>query len=405
MDGKRRAGIRYINFPVPVHWDVFPDIAYLDWITGRPETAEYDLGSSDLRRAPAGPDEVVPPALAGVVAGETTLRERLAERYGVDPENLLVTAGATHANFLAAAAAVTDEETAVRAADETEGEGGASASSDDSLPAPRVLVEKPGYEPLLATPEAVGATVDRFFRPPDEGYPLHPERVEAALADDTALVTVTNRHNPSGRSTDRETLAETARVVGDAGGKLLVDEVYAPFRAEPGDGPFGGPTAAGLPNTVVTNSLTKFFGFGDLRIGWLVADAAFVERARSVAHHVPAVAEPSRRLAGRALAAADRLADESRQRIRTNRAALAEFVSSRPDLSGTVEPGCSYAFVSHDDADGDAVAEAAWDEGVLVVPGRFFDAPEEFRVGACQRPEHVRSGLDRLGGVLDSLAE
>ncbi|WP_135851056.1 pyridoxal phosphate-dependent aminotransferase [Halorussus salinus] len=376
---------------------MFPDIAYLDWITGRPESADYDLGSSDLRRAPAGPDEVVPPALAGVVSGEATLRERLAEIYGVEPENVLVTAGATHANFLAAAATVTDAEVAARATEES-GDG-------DSTATPRVLVEKPGYEPLLATPEAVGATVDRFLRPPDDEYPLNPERVDAALVEDTALVTVTNRHNPSGRSTDRETLAETARVVGDDDARLLVDEVYAPFRAEPGDGPFGGPTAAGLPNTVVTNSLTKFFGFGDLRIGWLIADAAFVERARSVAHHVPAVAEPSRRLAGRALAAADRLADESRQRVRTNRGALAEFVTSRPDLSGTVEPGCPYALLDHDYADGDVVAEAAWDEGVLVVPGRFFDAPDQFRVGACQRPERVRDGLDLLGGVLDSLAE
>jgi len=379
---------------------VFPDITYLDWIAGRPEAAEYDLGSSDLRRTPAGPDEVVPPALAGVVAGEATLRERLAEIYGVASENVLVTAGATHANFLAAAAAVTDAAVGARAAEESGG-----GSDGESAARPRVLVEKPGYEPLLATPEAVGATVDRFFRPPDEDYPLDPQRVDAAVVEDTALVTVTNRHNPSGRPTDRETLAETARVVGDAGARLLVDEVYAPFRAEPGEGPFGGPTAVGLPNTVVTNSLTKFFGFGDLRIGWLIADAAFVERARSVAHHVPAVAGPSRRLAGRALAAADRLADESRQRIRTNRAALAEFVASRPDLSGTVEPDCPYALLDHDYADGDAVADAAWDEGVLVVPGRFFDAPDQFRVGACQRPERVRKGLDLLGGVLDSLAE
>ncbi|UPW00032.1 aminotransferase class I/II-fold pyridoxal phosphate-dependent enzyme [Halorussus gelatinilyticus] len=384
---------------------MFPDIAYLDWITGRPETAEYDLGSSDLRRAPAGPDGVVPPALTGVVAGEATLRDRLAEIYGVESENVLVTAGGTHANFLAAAAAVTDAEAAARAAEESGDGGNGGVSDGESTATPRVLVEKPGYEPLRATPDAVGATVDRFLRTPDDGYPLDPGRVDAALVADTALVTVTNRHNPSGRLTDRETLAETARVVGDGDARLLVDEVYAPFRAEPGEGPFGGPTAAGLPNTVVTNSLTKFFGFGDVRIGWLVADAAFVERARSVAHHVPAVAEPSRRLAGRALAAADRLAEGSRERVRTNRAALAEFVASRADLSGRVEPGSPYAFLAHDAADGDDVAAAASAAGVLVVPGRFFDDAERFRVGACQDPERVRAGLDRLGGVLDSLAE
>ena len=186
---------------------------------------------------------------------------------------------------------------------------------------------------------------------------------------------------------------------------MLVDEVYAPFVTEPEAGPFGGPTAAGLPNTVVTNSLTKFFGFGDLRLGWLVADAEFVAHARSMKHHVPAVSDPSRLLARRALADADRLAAGSRERLRTNHEALAEFVAAREDLAGTVEPGCPYAFLRHESADGDEVTQAAWDEGVLVVPGRFFDDSAGFRISACRPPEEVRASLERFGSVLNSLGE
>ncbi|WP_276301161.1 pyridoxal phosphate-dependent aminotransferase [Halorussus lipolyticus] len=385
---------------------MFPDIAYLDWISGRPEEAEYDLGSSDLRRAPAEPNEVVPPALAGTPTPGATVEQLVADEYGVGPENVLVTAGATHANFLAEAAALS------KAEDRADEDGEAD---DEESATHRVLVEKPGYEPLLATPEGLGATVDRFFRPPDEGYPLDPDRVDAALLEDTVLVSVSNRHNPSGRRTDREDLAEVARTVGDGGATLLVDEVYAPFggeltldlssqRSSP-VGPFGGPSAVDLPNTVVTNSLTKFFGFGDLRLGWLVADADFVARARSVKNHVPAVAEPSRRLARRVLADADSLVPESRERIRTNREALAEFADKRGDLLGRVEEGCTYAFLSHESADGDEVARSAWDEGVLVVPGRFFDDPESFRISACGTPSEVRAGLDRFGDVLDGLTE
>ncbi|WP_276281847.1 pyridoxal phosphate-dependent aminotransferase [Halorussus caseinilyticus] len=373
---------------------MFPDIAYLDWITGRPAQAEFDLGSSDLHRAPPEPGSVVPPALSAAPTPETTVEAQLAELYGVAPENVLVTAGATHANVLAAATAVS------KAQERAETDEDAESATDETR---RVLVEKPGYEPLLATPDGLGATVDRFRRPAEEGYPLEPERVAAATVEDTALVTVTNRHNPSGRRTGRDVLAEITRQVGDMGAELLVDEVYAPFDSEAGDGPFGGPTAARLPNTVVTNSLTKFLGFGDLRIGWLVADADFVARARSVNHHFVPVAEPSRRLARRALAEADRLAAESRERIRTNRQVLAEFVASRDELGGRVEPGCPYAFLRHESVGGDALAEAAWDEGVLVVPGRFFDDPDAVRVGACRDPATVRAGLDRLGGVLDAL--
>lgn len=407
---------------------MFPDIAYLDWIVGRPAQAEYDLGSSDLRRAPgeSAPDEpappaadeptpppaaeVIPPSLTDVPTPDATVVEQLAEAYGVAPENVLLTAGATHANFLAAAAALRE------AAEGIDADAGESGGDGESTP--RVLVEKPGYEPLLATPNGLGATVDRFRRPKSEGYALDPDRVAGALVEDTVLVTVTNRHNPSGRRVGRDRLAEVATVAREASTRLLVDEVYAPFGGEPdGDqagtdgaepvddetalGPFGGPTAAGLPNAVVTNSLTKFLGFPGVRLGWLVADEAFVDHARAVKHHIPAVAEPSRLLARRALARAPELSAESRERIRADYDALAGF-ADREDLSGRVEPGCTYAFLEHESGDGAAVAEAAWEQGILVVPGRFFDAPGRFRISACREPEAVRAGLDRLGDVLDS---
>jgi aspartate/methionine/tyrosine aminotransferase len=404
---------------------VFPDIAYLDWITRRPEQAEYDLGSSDLRRAPGGPGEVVPPALArdsptadlaedalsedtptdtahaetpvnDEAPAETPVKAQLAGVYRVEPENVLLTAGATHANFLAIAATVSEAE--------SDGEPGTGGGDEPKTPV-RVLVEKPGYEPLIATPRGLGATVDRFRRPKAEDYQLDPDRIDAALVEDTALVTVTNRHNPSGRRASREELVDAASVVEDEGARLLVDEVYAPFDGEATNGPFGGPTAAGLPNTVVTNSLTKFFGFGGVRLGWLVADAEFVARARKVKHHVSAVAEPSERLARRALARAPELTAESRERIRTNHEMLAEFVAGREDLSGHVEPGCTYAFFEHESADGTEVSEAAWEQGVLVVPGRFFDATDRFRIAACRKPERIRAGLDRLSVVLDSLGD
>jgi aspartate/methionine/tyrosine aminotransferase len=421
-----------VNLPLGPSEDVFPDIAYLDWIVGRPEQAEYDLGSSDLRRAPADSGRVVPPVLADMPTPEVTVEEQLADRYGVASENVLLTAGATHANFLAAAAALRE---VAGATDEDAHLDGSAGSDSNEEPPARVLVEKPGYEPLLATPRGIGATVDRYRRPEGKGYPLDPDRVTGALVENTALVTVTNRHNPSGRRVGRDALAATADAVADADARLLVDEVYAPFESgsrfesqprdversvkdngkgakdieksvttdEAATGPFGGPTAAGLPNAVVTNSLTKFLGFPGVRLGWLVADEAFVAHARTVKHHVPAVAEPSERLAGRALARAPELTAESRERIRANHDALAGFLADREDLSGRIESGCTYAFLEHEYADGTEVARAAWEQGILVVPGRFFDDLDRFRISACREPETVQAGLDRLGDVLDSL--
>lgn len=370
---------------------MFPAMPYLEWIEGRPEKAAYDLGSSDLRHT-VSEATVVPQRLADLSdpSDETTLSAQLAAVYQVDAREVLVTAGATHANLLAAA-------TALSLTRRPESESGTPRER-------QLLVEKPGYQPLIATPKALGARVDRFVRPPEEEYQLNPNRVEGAVTDNFALATVTNRHNPSGQLTNRETLAAVARVAADARGYLLVDEVYAPYvRTPEHESAFGGTTAAGLPNTVVTGSLTKFQGLGELRIGWLIAPEAFVDHAEKMMLHIPAVAEPSRLLARRALHNRVKLVDESRALLRDNHERLAAFAESRDDLSGTVHDGSTFAFFSHERAEGDIVADAAWEAGVLVVPGRFFDHPGSFRLSAGRDPKVVEKGLSALGGVLDEL--
>ncbi|WP_435153543.1 pyridoxal phosphate-dependent aminotransferase [Haladaptatus sp. DFWS20] len=372
---------------------MFPDIEYLDWITGRPESATHDLGSSDLRRPIPEPDGVVPSELANLPAppDDTDLESIIAEGYDVGTENVLVTAGATHANFLAVAAAINDTV------------GGAESDDEDAQSNPRVLVEKPGYEPLTATPRGLGATVDRFRRPEENDYSLEPGRISAAMTDDTECVVVTNRHNPSGSRTERETIADASRIVADNGSHLLVDEVYAPFCENADPSVFGGPTGVDLPNTVVTNSLTKFHGFGSIRVGWLVADAEFVSRARSIMYHVPAISGPAVSLARRALYNETELAEQSRERIVENRELLTNFVAERDDLTGAASAGCTYGFFEHESADGNEVATAAWKKGVLIVPGRFFDDDERFRLSLGLETETVREGLDVFGSVLDEL--
>lgn len=361
---------------------MFPRMPYLEWIWDRPQAAIHDLGSSDLRPRPDR-DPVVPARLEGLADPEDPppLERSIADEYGVDPSQVLVTAGATHANFVAAATAL-----------------GADDEASD------VLVENPGYGPLVHTPAGLGARVTRFVRPAGDGYDLSAERVAAAADDGTALVTVTNRHNPTGRVVDREVLGDVADVAAGVGAPLLVDEVYAPYVGEEAaKTAFGGVTAAGLPNAVVTGSLTKFHGLGGLNVGWIVGPESFVERASRVFVHVPAVATPSTALARRFFAHRDELVAASRNYLRQNHDLLASFVADRPDLSGTVHDGCTFALLEHERVDGDRLAEAAWEAGVLVVPGRFFEEPRGVRLSAGRSPDDVAAGLSALGDVLDDL--
>jgi aspartate/methionine/tyrosine aminotransferase len=362
---------------------VFPSIEYLEWMWGRPDAATHDLGSSDLH-GNRDTDDPIPERLRDRSAPpeKGTLEEQLAAVYDVTPESILVTAGASTANALAIAAAV-----------------------ERAGPDPRALVERPGYEPLVATPEGFGASVDRFPRPGAEDYPLDADRVDANLTATTGLVVATNRHNPTGRYVTRDALSETAAVVADRDAILLVDEVYSPFvlEADRHDGPFGGVSAAGLANTVVTGSLTKFWGLGGLRVGWVVADPDFVDDVRRISAHFPALAEPSRRLGRRAIAHRDELATESRRILERNSERLRSFVAERDDVRGTIFEGASFGFLSHDRADGNRVSEAAWEAGVLVVPGRFFGDESGIRISLGGDPATMADGLAAFGAVLDDL--
>jgi aspartate/methionine/tyrosine aminotransferase len=373
---------------------VFPAIEYLEWIDGRPDAVAHDLASSDLRPTTHA-DGPIPDRLADRAdpPGEPRVDALVADQYGVAPENVLVTAGASNANALAFAVAAQPLARDPRAGDADDDERDAGRS--------RVLVEKPGYEPLTATPEGFGARVDRFMRP--QGV-LDPARVDGALADGTELVAVTDRHNPTGRRADRDAIAAAADVVADADARLLVDEVYAPFTTTPTDEPFGAPSMAGTDGVVATGSLTKFLGLGGLRIGWLVADEAFVDAAERVRHHLPSVARPSVALARRALHHLDDLAADSRRRIHRNHELLAAFAADRNDLAGHVHDGATYALLEHDDVDGTTLAEHALDAGVLVVPGRFFDRPEAVRVSLGRPTQQVTAALDALDDALDDHA-
>jgi aspartate/methionine/tyrosine aminotransferase len=353
---------------------VFPDIDYLAWIEGRPEAATHDLGSSDLRPVTGG--SVVPAMLDGLPdQPQTTVETQLAERYDVQPEQVLVTPGASVANLVAAATAL--------------GDGGT------------VLVEKPGYEPMWETPRALGATVERFVRTRDDAWTLDPDRVAAAMHDPVDLVSVTNRHNPTGVVASRDTVADVAATAREHDARLLVDEVYGPYGSDGGERGFGGPTAVGLEGCVVTGSLTKFFGLGGLRIGWLVADEPFVERGRRVLRHLSATAEPSRALARRALANVPELTATACELASNNYDVLRQFVAARSDVSGVVADGTPFALLYHETLDGDVVQAAAAEHDVLVVPGRFFGVSEGFRVSLGRDTETMGQALDALGAALD----
>src|SRR4029079_13165758 len=104
--------------------------------------------------------------------GYGPLIESIASHYGVGTDHVTTAQGASGANFLAFAALL-------ELGDE-------------------VLVETPGYDPLLGAPRFIVARVNRFEREFARGYALEPERIRRAITPRTRLIIITTPHNPSG---------------------------------------------------------------------------------------------------------------------------------------------------------------------------------------------------------------
>lgn len=364
---------------------MFPRLEFLEWIEGKPKKAEYDLGSSELGQHHEG---VMPKPLRDLEAPERELDEMVAEEYGetVGPENVLITAGATHANFVSESTALS-----------------LSPGSKSS----QVLVEDPGYEPLVKTPQGLGAKVKRFERPESENHGLLPEKVKESITDNTSLVTVTNRHNPSGRIVGLNRLKRIKEVAEEYEAHLLVDEVYGPFVEKPGKGAFGGVTAADLidegseQNVVVTNSFTKFHGFGELSVGWIVANEEFIQEARCPLMNLPCVSKTSAEIAKRVVHNTRQLETEMRELLRENHSLLSSFVEENPSIEGKVHDGCTFSYVEHRELDGDELSERCWENGILVIPGRFFGDRNKIRL--CASRENAAESLEAFRKVLEDI--
>jgi aspartate/methionine/tyrosine aminotransferase len=331
--------------------------------------------------------------LARLLADQPALEARLAEsnewghpavvralrhRYTLPPDReVQVTAGATAAFWLICRALL--------------------------APGDQVLVEAPVYEPLRLVPARLGAAVDFLPRRREAAYQVDPEDVAARGTPQTRLVILTNLHNPSGAALGDDVLrrvAEAARTRNPAA-LVVVDETFHDFvrgRQQ---------SAARLgPAFVTVNTLTKVYGLGLLRCGWVVAAPEVVGRIRRA--WIDAFGIGSRLTEALASLALDRLDEfEARWRavLAANRPLLQEHLGPLADaglLRGEVAPPGNVCFpevVGARDTAGLARQLAA-EEAVHVVPGEFFGAPGHVRIGFGGESAVLAEGLRRLARAL-----
>jgi aspartate/methionine/tyrosine aminotransferase len=350
---------------------------YMEWAKTR-GAAKFDLAGSNILNCslddlPGARDAV---DLSGANDnGYPPLIEAIGARYGVEAERVTTAGGTSGANFLVLAALL--------------------EPGDD------VLVEHPGYDPLLGAARMFGARTMRFNRTFDSGFALHPDRVRHGMTPRTKVIVITSPHNPTGVLADPAALEEIGRIAESAGAHVIVDEVYKDVTGDPTP-----PAATRGDVFVTTSSLTKSYGLSSLRAGWVIASPAVsyrVRRARDVVDGTGSIV--SERLATLAFQHLDSLHARAREILTRNKALVDAFLQSRqPGLpfvpsSGTIVfPQAPFVTDTRP-----FVERLLRERGTALVPGFFFGLPAHFRLGYGGDTETVRHGLANLDAALNTL--
>lgn len=335
---------------------MFGPTRYITWAKQFYGKVPYDLATSGIPLVKWEELGVPAPAIDDFSALEK-LPQAIAKYNDVRPAEVAPALGTSHAVFLAYAAVLS--------------------------PGDEILVESPGYEPLTRAAEGLGATVRTFERRAEEAFRVLPERVAATITPRTRVIVVTSLHNPTGTRIADETIRELAKIAEERGAYVLVDEVYAPFDDLPEDGVFRRSARKLAANVIAVSSLTKCYGLGMHRVGWVLANEDVIQRCMSAEiatlGHLP-LTHASYGVA--ALGAVGALAKRAKALLAGKREIAERWVASLPNAHWSAPPAGLFGLVTLPGR-GDLlprIEARAREAGVLVGAGSFFGAPSSFRL-------------------------
>jgi aspartate/methionine/tyrosine aminotransferase len=317
--------------------------------------------------------------------GLPELRDHVLRQAGLQglcrTEDVLITAGAAEANYLAIRQLVG--------------------------PGDHMVTETPGWPQAEVLGRAIGARMSVVARDEADGWRLPLDKLAEAVTPQTRLIFLTNPNNPTGRVMDAEELAQVVVIARRAGAWLLVDEVYAGLEW---DGPRA-PSIAGLyERGITTGSVSKALGLQGLRTGWLICrDAEMLMDAVILRENASEIMNIMGEVIAEVALRADRLGpalDRARAEGLANLARLDGFVAATPGLSW-VRPQAGLIGLARlpDEIDSDDFARRLlappW--RTFLLPGSAYGQPAHIRLGVGGGAAvRLDVGLDRLAGLLAS---
>lgn len=195
-------------------------------------------------------------------------------------------------------------------------------------------------------------------------------------------------NNPTGYSPSVDTFSELSHLAGEAGARLLSDEVHRRVEAS---NQIRLPSGADLGEHVVSiGGVSKVYWLAGARVGWVASrDLPLLDRLRSF-HYWTSLSNsvPSEILALAALRAGERLLKRSQQIVAANTELVVRLVSRNPEELGWVRPrGGTTAYLRLLTEGADALATRLAEKYSVFVP------PSSVLLTGG---DHLRIGLGRL---------
>jgi len=316
--------------------------------------------------------------------GLPELKQKIAGYYQqrlntpLNPENIMITPGASGALQLALSVLV---------------DGGQS-----------VIMADPGYPCNRHFVRLLDACAQSIAVGEGTQYQLTHKLIAQYWQENTAAVLIASPSNPTGTLIDRDEMQKIIEVVESKNGVLLVDEIYQGLVYEQADF-----SAASLSrNIFVINSFSKFFSMTGWRLGWLIVPDDFIEPVDRLAQNLFLAPPTISQYAALSAFEDDTLAVLDKQRDELNK--RREFL-----LKGLIDLGFEipvkpagafyiYANVSKFTNNSFDFCNALLHRShVAITPGIDFGehkASQHVRFAYTQKIEKLQLALDRIGDFL-----
>lgn len=315
--------------------------------------------------------------------GLPELRQHVLHHAGLSQlcgiEDVLITAGAAEANYLAIMQLVAKGE--------------------------EIVTDTPGWPQAGVLARAAEAKLTEIPRDEAAGWTLPLDRLREAVTPRTRLIFLTNPNNPTGRLFREDELREIVDIARANGTWVIMDEVYAGLEwgaARPTS------IAALYERGITTGSVSKALGLQGLRTGWLICrDAGLVmdavirrENSSEIMNVMGEVIAEIALRPDRYTAALNRARGEASATLDH----LDSYIADQPLLTWQrPEAGLIGMARLLADLDGDAFAQRLLDDPyrTFLLPGSAYGLAQHIRVGVGGgAAAKLDLGLQRMAALL-----